>query len=421
LIVTSLAAGWVLFHKNEILTKLRSGESLQIHFASGAHLVDDLSQVKVAFVHVGVVTGQQRQPDGTSLVTVKLDDGTRAKLGSDPSAVIRPTTLLGGNYFVDLVPGGDREKFLGSIPASRTSLPVELDRVAAVFQPAARTGARTAVGQLDGALAAGSGSALDQLAADAPSALAPAARVLQAAQGLNRYTDLTHLVTGLDTTARVLDAQQGQLNEIITQLQSTTSVLANRAESVSASLQLLPGTLTSARAGLISLDGSLLQLRSTADSAEPVVSALNTALQHADPALVAARPVVGQLQTLLVSARPLVVQLVPTASGATVALRNLDGPVLSRITGPVRGWLLSPYHGSGPYAGTGSNKPLYQEVAYMTATLDRTSSMVDRNGHAIDFEPGIGAGSVGGLPISLEQMFAVITDRLHLLPGNGGK
>jgi phospholipid/cholesterol/gamma-HCH transport system substrate-binding protein len=95
--------------------------------------------------------------------------------------------------------------------------------------------------------------------------------------------------------------------------------------------------------------------------------------------------------------------------------------VLSRLTGPVANWLLGPYHGTGPYAGTGSDKPLYEELAYMAADLDRTSSMVDRNGHAIAFEPGIGSGSIGGLPISIEQMFTVIMTRMHLLPRLGGK
>ena len=421
MIVFTLIAGYVLFHKNEILTKLRSGETIKIHFTAGTHLVDYLSQAKVAFVPVGVVTGQARQSDGSSVVSVKVDDGTRAKLGATPSAVIRPTTLLGGNYFVDLVPGGDRVRFTGSIPQSRTSLPVELDKIAAVFQPTARTGAQGAARQLDRTLRAGAGSALDQLAADAPTVLNPAAGVLRAAEGTNQYTDLTYLVSGLDTTARVLTSKQGQLDDIITQLQVTTSVLANRSGDLASTLAQLPSTLTSTKAGLTNLDSSLAKLRATADAARPVVQALDTTLQHASPVLIAARPVVHQLNLLLLAGEPLVRQLVPTASGAADALRNIQGPVLSRVTGPVKQWLLSPYHGTGSYSGTGSNKPLYEEVAYMAANLDRTSSMVDRNGHAIAFEPGIGAGSIGGLPISLEQMFTVISNRLHLLPGLGGK
>jgi phospholipid/cholesterol/gamma-HCH transport system substrate-binding protein len=421
LIVLTLVAGYALFHKNEILTKLRSGETIQIHFAAGTHLVPYLSQAKVAFVWVGVVTGQDRHSDGSAVVSVKVDNGTRAKLGSEPSAVIRPTTLLGGNYFVDLVPGGDHVPFIGTIPKARTSLPVELDKIAAVFQPAARSGLRGATRALDGTLKAGAGSALDQLAADAPGLLRPTAGVLRAAQGTDPYVDLTGLVTGLDTTARVLTAKQGRLDDIITQLHATTSVLAGRSDELANTLALLPDTLHSTKAGLASLDVSLGKLRDTADSARPVVTALNTTLEHADPMLIAARPVVRQLNVLLTAGEPLVQQLVPTTRGATSALRAVEGPVLDRVNGPVKRWLLSSYHGAGPYAGTGSNKPLYEEIAYMFANLDRTSAMVDHNGHAIAFEPGVGPGTIGGLPISIEQMFTVITNRLHLSAGLGGK
>jgi phospholipid/cholesterol/gamma-HCH transport system substrate-binding protein len=311
--------------------------------------------------------------------------------------------------------------FTGEIPRARTSLPVELDKIAAVFQPAAQAGARSAARDLDAALRNGAGSALDQLAADAPDLLRPARSVLRAAQGTDPYADLPGLVTGLNTTARVLTAKQGRLDDIIAKLQATTSVLANRSDDLATTLALLPGTLRSTNAGLYSLDISLGKLRDTADSARPVVTALGTTLDHADPMLLAARPVVRQLNSLLAAGEPLVQRLVPTTAGVTSALRSVAGPVLARVNGPVKSWLLSPYHGAGPYSGAGSTKPLYQELGYMFANLDRSSEYVDRNGHAIDFEPGIGPGTIGGLPISLEQMFTVLTERLHLSAGLGGR
>jgi phospholipid/cholesterol/gamma-HCH transport system substrate-binding protein len=41
----------------------------------------------------------------------------------------------------------------------------------------------------------------------------------------------------------------------------------------------------------------------------------------------------------------------------------------------------------------------------MLSNVDRASSMTDGNGASIAFEPGVGPGSIGGLPISLEQLF----------------
>ncbi|MPY81461.1 MAG: MCE family protein, partial [Actinophytocola sp.] len=59
---------------------------------------------------------------------MKLDNGTLDKLGTEPSARIRPTTLLGGNYYVHLEHGGAEGAFDDeTIPLTRTtSPPVEL-------------------------------------------------------------------------------------------------------------------------------------------------------------------------------------------------------------------------------------------------------------------------------------------------------
>jgi phospholipid/cholesterol/gamma-HCH transport system substrate-binding protein len=421
LIVLVLVAGYVLFNKNKILTDLKSGETIKIHFASGSELVPYLSRAKVAFVAVGVVTGDARQSDGTSVVSVKVDDGTRAKLGSEPSAVIRPTTLLGGNYFVDLVPGGDRVPFSGAIPISRTHLPVELDKIANALQPDAVKGLQATTRNLDATLKGGGASALDQLAADAPAALNPGTTVLHAALGTNPYTDLTGVVAGLETTAKVVTTKQGQLDDIVNNMTKTTAVLSNRAQDLAATIAGLPATLQSANTGLQQLDVTLKKLRDTSDSARPVVTNLGTLLAHASPVLIAADPVIAQANKVLTDAQPLVQQLVPTAKGVTSVLNAVRGPVLSRVNGPVKTFFLDPYHGAGPYAGTGSTLPVYKELAYMFADLDRAAEVTDKNGATIGFEPGVGPGTIGGLPISLEQMFTLLTNKLGLTPGQGGK
>jgi phospholipid/cholesterol/gamma-HCH transport system substrate-binding protein len=408
-IVVALVAGVALFNKDRIATTLRPGETFGIDFAADNRLVPYLSQVKVSFVPVGVVTGVEQTPGGGALVSVKVDDGTRAKLGARPSAVVRPTTLLGGNYFIDLVPGGPPGDFTGDIPVQRTKLPVELDKVAGALQPDALAGLRDTIGNLDQALNNGGRDAVDRLVADAPGALDPAQSVLDAAQGTNADTDLPKLVGNLESTSRELIDQQGQLDDIVSNLRTTTSILSRRADSVSAVVAALPSTLDSADHGLASLKTTLGKLRDTAGPAQPVVRELNTVLTDADPVLAKAQPVVNQLRGLLVDARPLVQDLVPAAQQATTVLGDLNGPVLNRVNGPVKQFVLSPYHGTGPYAASGSDKPLYQELAYMFATLDRASSMSDRNGPAVSFQPGIGAGTIGGLPISLEQMFAQLS------------
>lgn len=403
-LVVALIGTVALFNKDRIATTVTPGETFTINFAADNRLVPYHSTVKVSFVQIGVVSGVEQAPDGTAQVTVKVDDGTRAKLGTEPSAAIHPTTLLGGNYFIDLVPGGRPGAFTGDIPLQRTKLPVELDKVAAALQPPTLKGLQHDVGNLDDTLRNGGQSAIDNLVAHAPAALDPAATVLNAATGTSD-TDLTKLVAGLESASRQLIDKQGQLDAIVGNLSTTTSVLSRRADNLASAIGAMPATLDSTDAGLARLQTTLDKLKNTADPARPVATGLATALDHADPVLAKAQPVVNQLKDLLVQARPLVEDLVPASQQTSALLNDVRGPVLDRLNGPVKDTLLAPYHGVGPYASSTSDKPLYQDVGYMAATVTRASSMNDRNGAVIAFQPGIGPGSLGGLPISLEQMF----------------
>lgn len=416
-IVLVLAAGVVLFDKNRIMTTLKPGDTIKINFAEGSRLRPYFSQVKVSFVPVGVVTGVDRQADGSALVSVKLDDGVREKLGSQPSAVIRPTTLLGGNYFVDLERGGGPGEFSGTIPRERAQLPVELDNVAGALQPSALQGAQHSVENLDNTLQEGGRDALDRLLADAPGALGPAADVLTAAQGENPRTDLANVVTGLETAASQLTEHQGRLDAIVSGLRTTGSVLADRSDDLATAIANLPGAVTSTNSGMQRLDASLGKLRDTADAARPVAQQLAGTLQHLDPVLVKAKPFVGQLEGLLADARPLVQGLVPASQQATAVLSDVRGPVLDRVNGPVRQLITSPYRGTGPYAGQGSDRPVYQELGYMAANIDRASSLMDRNGSAMSFQPGLGPGTADGLPINVQQLFQVLTASIQRQQG----
>jgi len=171
-----------LFNKDRISSLLMGGETIEVHFDRAYKLRADVSEVKVAFVVVGKVTGVEADGDD-AVVRLKVQDDVLDSLGSEPTATIRPTTLLGGSYFVDLQPGGDPGEFTaGSIPVERTTVPVELDKVARAVQPEARKGVQGTVRRLDAALDEEGERALRDLVATAPDTLDPAADVLDAAQ-----------------------------------------------------------------------------------------------------------------------------------------------------------------------------------------------------------------------------------------------
>jgi len=402
--VAALAAV-TLFQKADILAGLRSGETIELSFSEAHRLRPSVSEVKIAGVGVGIVRSVDREDDGTTTVEVKVDDEALEAMGTAPSARIRPTTLLGGNYYVEIVPGGRRGEFSGTIPAERTSQPVELDGLTSAVPADARDGVRTSVRGLDGALDDRGSKALRDLVRSAPGTLGPLAEVLRGLQGTEPAHDLARLVAGLESTSRVLSSEQSKLGPLVLDLAATSQVLEARRADLARTTATMPGTLDETNLMLDRLDGVLTSLEETAGPARPSVRELDRMLEQADPVLARARPVVRDLRGVLRDARPVVEDLVPVGRDLDASIDNVLGPVLDRTNGPILGQLLSAWHGTGPYAGGGADRELYKEIAYMFSNL-AAANMMDRNGSMISFYPGVGPGSLSGLPFSLEQIFA---------------
>jgi len=405
IILVAAAAAVPLFLKAQIATLLAPGGSLTVHFAADRELDTYRTDAKVAGVPVGKVISVRPGSDGGAEVTVKISEDAYTALGSAPAAAIRPTTLLGGRYYVDLIPGGLPGAPDGDIPRPRTRLPVEVEQVAAALQPSARIGGQHAVAALDDTLSSGGDTALRELLAHAPSTLPPVGGVLQGLRGEHPDSDLPDLVGNLEATARVLTDRQGQLAGTLTDLDTTGGVLDRRADDVAAALDTLPSTLDSANTGLDALDTTMRKLRETAGPARDIVGPLRRLLDKADPVLSDARPVVSDLRSVLRDARPTIDDLVPAADDLTEMSDNLSGAVLDRINGPIRQTVFSPFVGSGPYAGDGADFPFYKAVGYMASNLNRSARYTDPNGAVVSLQFGAGPGSLAGLPVSVVQMF----------------
>jgi phospholipid/cholesterol/gamma-HCH transport system substrate-binding protein len=396
IIAVALALAVPLFAKAQIGTLLTPGRTLTVHLAADHDLKPYRTDVKVAGVPVGKVLSVAEVGGGAEVI-VKLDSDAYAALGTAPSAAVRPTTMLGGRYYLDLVPGGPRGEPAGDIPVGRTHRPVELEQVAAAIQPDAQAGARHAVASLDATLTAGD-DALRRLLADAPGTLTPAAGVLQGFRGDHPDEDLPKLVGNLEATARVLTERQGQLSGTVTDLAAVSAVFDRRAGDLAAAVGSLPAALDSADTGLDALRGSLAKIRETAGPARRVVASLGDVLDTADPTIAEARPVVADLRAAVADLRPTIGDLVPTASDLADTSDNL-GSVLDRIDGPIRDTVFSPFTGTGPYAGNGAAFPLYQAIGYMFSNLNRSARYTDPNGSVVSLQFGGGPGSLVGLPI----------------------
>lgn len=396
-----------VYQKERIATVLSPGTTVSAHFDRMYKLNPYRNDVKLAGVVVGTVTGEEYDKDSaTSAVSMKLDPGVADKLGDTPSAHIRPTLLLGGKYYVELVPGGTGEYDDEDIPVERTSVPVELDRVLSSLDKDARSGLQGTVAKTDDFLAADGRDALRDLLDSAPAALGPAGAVLDAARGTQPDQDLTATVTGFQHLAAALTAEDGRVGRITESLAATSAALGDSAPALRDTAATAPETLRTTRAGLADLQPTLHKLTETAPAFRPSAQELGPLLDELDPVIGRTNALVADLRPLLADLRPTVDSLVPTADDTTAVLADLRGPVLDRINGPIRDRVFSQFHGTGAFEGGGANgNLLYEELGFLASHLTSTFSTWDPNGANARLTAGAGGNALGGsaFPPSLEQ------------------
>jgi phospholipid/cholesterol/gamma-HCH transport system substrate-binding protein len=406
-LVGTILVGTLLMNKQQILLSMRRGDTITVEFTSRYKVAGVVSKVEVAGVKVGQITKVEELDGGGAAVRMKLDKGTLDALGSEPSAAIRPATFLGGpglSAYVELTPGGDPGRFDdGRIPKNRTQVPVEFDRVNEVLQDSARQGLQTTVAGLDAALADGGKEALGAVLADAPPALAPTGRVLDALRGSGgggAEPNLRRLVVQLSRAAAVLTATDGEIESVVGDLSTLASTLADRAPELERSMATMPATLREARAGLAALDGTLARLQATAPGARPSVARLTELLKKLPPVLAKATPLLADLRPVVAELRPALDDLAPTAGLLRELLGDLEDPVIGRLRDQIVPALLA------PYAATGRDTLLYEELGYFIAGFDGVSSFVNSEGSQLNFYISLNGDSVvlGGGPTAAGPM-----------------
>lgn len=394
-LVGTLLAGAALMNKQDILLSVRRGDTITAEFTSRYKVAGVVSKVEVAGVKVGQITKVRELDGGGAAVEMKLDKGTLDALGSKPRAAIRPATFLGGpglSAYVELTPGGDPGRFDdGRIPKDRTQVPVEFDRVNEVLQDTARSGLQATVAGFDAALANGGKEALGAVLADAPPALAPTGRVLDALGGSGdggAEPDLRRLVVQLSRAAAVLTATDGEIESVVDDLATVASTLADRAPELERAMATMPATLREARTGLVALDGTLARLQATAPGARPTVARLTELLRKLPAVLGKAAPLLADLRPVLADLKPALDDLAPTAALLRQLLGDLEDPVLGRLSDHVVPALL------GPYTATGRSTKVYEELGQFVAGLDGVASFVNNEGSQLNFYIGLNTDSL---------------------------
>ena len=370
----------VAYEKQRIASVLSSGDTITAEFSRNYKLDPYTSLVKLAGVNVGEVTGIDDAPDGGALVSMRIDHGVKDQLGGDPMAEVKPTLVVGGVYFIQLTPGGRGGVFNNHIPVSRTTIPVELDQVLDPINTSAQKGLRGFTQHFNDTMIQGGSAATRQFLEQTPASLRPTGAVLAAFRGTQPDQDLPRLVSGLEGFSAVFNRKDGQFANIIDSLDTTTAALNAESQPIASTLGTLPQTLRTTRVGLADLQGTLDRLTVTAPRFRDSAQELNPLLEHLAPVISRARPVVRDLRDVLYDARPLLRRAISTVHKGNGVLGDIRGPVLDRINGPIKHTVLTPFHGSGVYAGGGNDNKMYQEIAYLMSAFDQVWQYHDQNG-----------------------------------------
>lgn len=314
----------------------QQGLTLGARFTDASPLVPG-STVKIDGVQVGQVVSINVVDGNQAMVVMHLDNAA-LPVHRDGSATIRAVSLLGERY-VDLNRGSPSAPVVtegDALSASQNSQAPALDQVLNVVnQPTGDALAQliTALGQ---GLSGNGGNANAIV-----TALAPA-------------------MTNTDSLMKVLDQQNGVLNDLVDKLQpvaqalandngqtlngllNSTLTLANATASVQQQLQStlagLPDTLAQARSTLAQLTGTADQTTPTLAAVRPTTDNLNAISQEllafsqvANPALASAEPVLDRAKQLLDQARPVADQLSAAGPNLRTAITSAN-PIVTDLT-----------------------------------------------------------------------------------------
>jgi ABC-type transporter Mla subunit MlaD len=373
-------------------------------------LVPGSSPVRIGGVNVGKVTAVARFRD-TSLaqVTMQIDDNGRP-IHQDATLKIRPRLFLEGNFYVDLSPGAPNVPELGdggTIPASHTSGPVQVDQVLDALPANIRY-------QLQQTLQ-GFGQALGTRPSVADNARQdPAVRGLTGAEAINKTFDtsaqalrdsaivsdaltgptrrqLSDTVSGFARASAGLARTDGQLAALVSEFDQTMRATAAQQQGLRQTVALLGPTAQNATAAFGSLDAAFPATEQFSNDLASGIQQLPRTISAADPWLAQAGPLLSAPEL-----RGLLEQLAP-ASGDLAKLTHAELQFLPQIDAfdrCITGVFLPTGNivvGDGPLS---TGVPNYREFWYAMVGQAAEGQGADGNGNLLRIATGGGSHTI---------------------------
>jgi phospholipid/cholesterol/gamma-HCH transport system substrate-binding protein len=372
--------------------------------------------VRIAGVDVGKVSNVE--PVGGDspavAVTMKLEDEA-LPIHRDAEVKVRPRIFFEGNLFFDLKPGtpsaGELEDG-GTIPASQTSAPVQLDQVLGTLDTNTRDDLKKLLigygGALNGEPQPGededqdpdvqgetAGKALNDSLEYSADALRGGAIVNEALLGTELH-DLSRLISSQQRITAALSSREGQLKELITNFNTTTGALASEESNLRATVRELPRVLEAARPALDELNAAFPSTRAWALEMIPGVRETPATIDAGFPWIRQTRLLLSpaELQGLVNDLRPAVDDFAQFTDAQIDLLPQLDlfNRCQLRVILPVQEQRIE----DGPLS-TGLRN--YEEFFQVLVSLTGESQNFDGNGSFARIQSG-----GGGYPVQTPQV-----------------
>jgi virulence factor Mce-like protein len=356
------------------------------------------SPVRMAGVDVGKVTGFRDGPGSTQIATLEIKNDNRP-IHTDAFAKIRPRFFLEGAFYVELLPGtpsAPEMKSGGTIPLSRTAIPVQFSQVLSALTRPVRAQLRKMVIGLADTFDKGGAQAFGR----AMTPLAPAMRdtslVAEAARGTQPH-DMSDLIRGLSQVTYGLGHNDRDLAQLLTALNRTTGAMAADSAGLRGTVREIDNVLRAAPPAFTALQGALPPTETFAAAIRPALRISPPVLRRADALFaqlrLAVRP--AQLPRLLSTLRPALVALPAFSRNLRVLF-----PLVKPVSDCVRDHVIPVLDAKLDDGRLSSGRPVWQDLVHAASGLSGATQDFDANGTAVRYGAGIGPQTLmlgGGL------------------------
>jgi virulence factor Mce-like protein len=373
------------------------GYMLKAQFES-ANSIRPNSPVRIAGVDVGKVKKIEPLEGTNSAVLVMELKHSALPIHVDATAKIRPRIFLEGNFFVDLRPGTPQSPQLQSgdtLKISQTATPVQLDQVLTSLQSDSREdltsvldGVNTALNTKQGGKTAA--QSFNEAYDDIPPAERSTAQVFEALLGTEPGRDVSRLIRGTARTAEALDANETQLQGLITNLNTTMAAFASESGNLSESIRLLAPTLANANRAFTALNAAFPPTRAFAREILPGVRETPATIDAAFPWIAQTQKLVGknELGGLAEQLAPAAADLARLIDQAEILLPQTDlaSKCVSDVVLPTGDVVIKDEFTTGVEN--------YKEFFYALVGLSGEGQNTDGNGMYVRFQVGGGSQTV---------------------------